>query len=145
MTSDTTIADVATKIASVTNRGAVTKTFTPSSSIQTYTIPAGYHNGSGKVTCDKAINGIKLEKKSVSHSAYAEVDGYGLSETVTLSVTFTNTPLYVYIYAVENTHASYSLNIQQPSLSGKTASITVSYSIGNGKTVSIKLYLVAIY
>ena len=34
----------------MTNQGAQTKTITPSSSTQTYTIPAGYHNGSGKVT-----------------------------------------------------------------------------------------------
>ena len=39
---------------SMTNNGAVTKTFTPSESSQSYTIPKGYHNGSGKVTC-KAI------------------------------------------------------------------------------------------
>ncbi|MBQ4060588.1 MAG: hypothetical protein IJD46_01050 [Bacilli bacterium] len=43
------------------NRGAVTATYTPSTSIQTYTIPAGYHNGSGKVTINAApvslING----------------------------------------------------------------------------------------
>lgn len=36
----------------MTNRGAQTKTFTPSGSKQTYTIPAGYHNGSGVVTCN---------------------------------------------------------------------------------------------
>ena len=36
------------------NNGAVSKTITPSSSSsQTYTIPAGYHNGSGKVTVSK--------------------------------------------------------------------------------------------
>ena len=34
----------------MTNRGAQTKSFTPSTSAQTYTIPSGYHNGSGKVT-----------------------------------------------------------------------------------------------
>lgn len=46
--------DYATQINTITNQGAVTKTFTPSGSSQSYTIPAGYHNGSGKVTC-KAI------------------------------------------------------------------------------------------
>lgn len=35
---------------SMTNRGAQTKTITPSASAQSYTIPAGYHNGSGKIT-----------------------------------------------------------------------------------------------
>lgn len=35
----------------MTNRGAVTKSINPGSS---YTIPAGYHNGSGKVTANTA-------------------------------------------------------------------------------------------
>lgn len=39
---------------SMTNNGAVSKTFTPSTSSQSYTIPAGYHNGSGKVTVNAA-------------------------------------------------------------------------------------------
>ena len=52
LTTSSTIADIATKISGVANRGAVSKTFTPSSSSQSYTIPKGYHNGSGKVTCN---------------------------------------------------------------------------------------------
>lgn len=38
------------------NKGAQTKTFTPNASSQSYTIPAGYHNGSGKVTCNAVSN-----------------------------------------------------------------------------------------
>jgi hypothetical protein len=34
----------------MTNQGAVSKSFTPSTSSQSYTVPAGYHNGSGIVT-----------------------------------------------------------------------------------------------
>lgn len=34
----------------MTNNGAVSKSFTPSTSAQSYTIPKGYHNGSGKVS-----------------------------------------------------------------------------------------------
>ena len=41
---------------SMTNQGAQTKTFSPSGSSQSYTIPAGYHNGSGKVTCNAVSN-----------------------------------------------------------------------------------------
>lgn len=36
------------------NNGAVSKSITPSTASQTYTIPAGYHNGSGKVTVAKS-------------------------------------------------------------------------------------------
>lgn len=39
---------------SMTNQGAKTASYTPSTAVQSYTIPAGYHNGSGKVTI-KAI------------------------------------------------------------------------------------------
>ena len=47
---------------SMANQGAQTKTITPSSSAQTYTIPAGYHNGSGKIT----INAIPSTYVSLS-------------------------------------------------------------------------------
>ena len=50
--SSTPFTDYATQINTITNQGAVTKTFTPSASSQSYTIPKGYHNGSGKVTCN---------------------------------------------------------------------------------------------
>lgn len=45
----------------MTNNGAVSKSFTPSTSSQSYTIPAGYHNGNGTITVAAAptslING----------------------------------------------------------------------------------------
>lgn len=50
--SSTPFTDYATQINTITNQGAQTKTFTPSTSSQSYTIPKGYHNGSGKVTCN---------------------------------------------------------------------------------------------
>lgn len=37
---------------SMANQGAKTHTFTPSGSQQTYNIPAGYHDGNGKVVCN---------------------------------------------------------------------------------------------
>ena len=45
---------------SMTNRGAINKTITPTSSQQSYTIPAGYHNGSGKVVVSAANVGTNL-------------------------------------------------------------------------------------
>lgn len=41
---------------SMVDRGAQTKTITPSASAQSYTIPAGYHNGSGKVSVPAVSN-----------------------------------------------------------------------------------------
>ena len=46
---------------SMTNNGAISKTITPSTSSQSYTVPKGYHDGTGKVTVNAAptslING----------------------------------------------------------------------------------------
>lgn len=47
-------ADVVSDIKGVANNGSVNKTITPSSTEQSYTIPKGYHSGSGKVICGKA-------------------------------------------------------------------------------------------
>lgn len=60
----------------MTNNGAVSKTITPSTSAQTYTIPAGYHNGSGKVTV-KATSGTY---KMVSGSYTIDSDNSSTSK-----------------------------------------------------------------
>ena len=41
---------------SMANQGAQNKTITPSASAQSYTIPAGYHNGSGKISVPAVSN-----------------------------------------------------------------------------------------
>ena len=68
--SNTAFTDYATQINTITNQGAVTKTFTPSTSSQSYTIPKGYHNGSGKVTC----NAITTKTQSVTNSGSASAN-----------------------------------------------------------------------
>ena len=60
---------------SMANNGAKTATYTPSTSVQTYTIPAGYHNGSGKIT----INAVP--SKYVDFSAGVTFFEKGVSET----------------------------------------------------------------
>lgn len=47
----------------MSDNGAVSKTFTPGASSQSYTIPVGYHNGSGKVTC----NAVTLKKEQQTY------------------------------------------------------------------------------
>ena len=49
----------------MTNRGAVSKTLDATTSNQSYTVPAGYHNGSGTVT-------IVLEEKSATPSTSSQ-------------------------------------------------------------------------
>lgn len=59
---------------SMANNGAVNKTITPSLSSQTYTIPAGYHNGSGKVTIAAAptslVDGDAVESNVLEGSTF---------------------------------------------------------------------------
>lgn len=50
---------------SMANQGAKTASYTPSTSVQTYTIPAGYHSGSGKIT----INAIPSKYVDLSAGA----------------------------------------------------------------------------
>ena len=54
----------------MTDNGAVTKSITPSTSSQTYTIPKGYHDGTGVVTVEAAptslINGDATEANVLS-------------------------------------------------------------------------------
>lgn len=47
-------ADVVADIEGVQNRGTVSKSITPSTTSQTYTIEKGYHSGSGKITVAKS-------------------------------------------------------------------------------------------
>lgn len=76
----------------MTNNGAVSKSFNPSSSAQNYIIPAGYHNGSGKVTLNAStITSKKSLSLYLSHRHYTSstcttdfnVQGYNkLSKTM---------------------------------------------------------------
>ena len=45
-----TFASVIATLGNIVNRGAVSQSITATTSTQTYTVPAGYHNGSGVVT-----------------------------------------------------------------------------------------------
>ena len=56
---DATAGDVTEIEGTMTNRGAVSKTLDATTSNQSYTVPAGYHNGSGTVS-------IVLEEKSAT-------------------------------------------------------------------------------
>lgn len=112
------------------NHGAVNKTFSPSSSAQSYQIPAGYHNGSGKVS----LNASDIVTKStlsyyLSHRHYKSytattdmsVQGYN-----TLSKTMSDTA---------NT-ASASIIGYKPD--GST--VTISTTIGNQSGINIAPY-----
>lgn len=68
---------------SMTDRGAQTKTITPSASAQSYTIPAGYHNGSGKVSVPAVSNltAANIKKGVVVGGVTGTWSGYVASAT----------------------------------------------------------------
>lgn len=65
----------------MSNRGAVSKTFTPGASEQSYTIPKGYHDGKGKVTC-KAVGSSYSNVKSGSVNITAKKESSWQAFTV---------------------------------------------------------------
>lgn len=88
----------------MTNQGAKTAAYNPSSSAQVYTIPAGYHNGSGKIT----FNGLKnilvadgisniqsygwIDSNCTLGASYDPIVKVGVGESVSLTIKFTTTP-----------------------------------------------------
>ena len=73
----------------MTNNGAISKTITPSASSQTYTIPAGYHNGSGKVTVNAAVpsSNFKCMISVSSRDGLYHYSAVSLDNSITLSST----------------------------------------------------------
>ena len=68
-------------------------TITPSSSAQTYTIPAGYHNGSGKVTVSAASASVGASLIKLQNST---------SDTISYTHKATNAIEYILIVGHQN-------------------------------------------
>lgn len=68
-TSTDLLDDLADEVASITNQGAVTATVQEG---DTYTIPAGYHNGSGTVSGVSGGGNYQLQSKSVTPTKSAQ-------------------------------------------------------------------------
>ena len=128
----------------MTNNGAVSKTMTANGS---YTIPAGYHNGSGKVT---------VNVSSSSGSSNNNIEAYAITNT-NPSVSFKRTDGAIKIWGYGTMTSSSCLGGQSPSLIafvgdryynsacwGSPSSTSLSLSISNGKLTGLPSELSAI-
>ncbi len=68
-----TFTDVISKLATITNQGAQTKSLNCGES---YAIPAGYHNGSGKITANSLASQTKVDSGKSAAVASAMLAGY---------------------------------------------------------------------
>lgn len=128
----------------MTNNGAVSKTMTANGS---YTIPAGYHNGSGKVT---------VNVSSSSGSSNNNIEAYAITNT-NPSVSFKRTDGAIKIWGYGTMTSSSGWGGQTTSLIafegdryyksaswGSPSSTSLSLSISNGKLTGLPSELSAI-
>lgn len=128
----------------MTNNGAVSKTMTANGS---YTIPAGYHNGSGKVT---------VNVSSSSGSSNNNIEAYAIANT-NPSVSFKRTDGAIKIWGYGTMTSSSGWGGQTTSLIafegdryyksaswGSPSSTSLSLSISNGKLTGLPSELSAI-
>jgi len=140
----TAYVDGAKLTGTMTNNGAVAKTMTANGS---YTIPAGYHNGSGKVT---------VNVSSSSGSSNNNVEAYAITNT-NPSVSFKRTDGAIKIWGYGTMTSSGGWGQQTTSLVafegdkyhkgaiyGSPSSTSLSLSISNGKLSGLPSGLTAI-
>lgn len=140
----TAYVDGAKLTGTMTNNGAVAKTMTANGS---YTIPAGYHNGSGKVT---------VNVSSSSGSSNNNVEAYAVT-TINPSVSFKRTDGAIKIWGYGTMTSSGGWGQQTTSLVafegdkyhkgaiyGSPSSTSLSLSISNGKLTGLPSGLTAI-
>lgn len=102
---------------SMTNRGAVSKSITPSASTQTYTIPKGYHNGSGKVTVAAQKNTLVKKQSFTCNGVEFKYLEFGK--------TLTSLP----VVCIQSTYSSSSTNPE--------ATLCSDFAWYNGSTTNI--------
>lgn len=127
------------------NNGAQNKTITPSSSTQTYTIPAGYHNGSGKVTVSGYGTKYTMGSKTASHDTLNSATAYLLASGVptNASVIVTGTIKSTATAAATTYYIDGGLpggEYGEVTIGAKTTDCTSTPNIGKAQMTSIRIY-----
>ena len=118
---------------SMTNRGAVSQTLSAGSS---YTIPVGYHNGSGKVTASSLSSqtSATAAASDILSGKTAWVNGSKITGSMT-SRTSSNTYLNAgESYTIPSGYHSGTGKVTANSLSGQTSGTATAADIASGKT-----------
>lgn len=117
----------------MTNNGAISKTITPSASAQSYTIPAGYHNGSGKVNVGAIPNPVWTGWKRLC-SLTAQSVNYNnpeISQTYDLGAEFAkyNTFIFRVVYGTNSSNSTPSRLYQDTFICTEKADDISSHTI----------------
>lgn len=120
------------------NNGAVSKTITPSTSSQSYTIPKGYHDGTGKVTVNAAptslINGDATAANVLSGKTFFSDSYTAKTGTMTNNGAKTATLNCGGSYTIPAGYHNGSGKVTANSLSSQTSATAAAADIANGKT-----------
>ena len=123
------------------NRGAVTRTIIPSTETQEYTIPEGYHNGTGKVTVSGAptslIDGDAIASEVLSGKKFF-VDSYtAKTGSMPNNGTVTKALNCGESYTIPKGYHSGSGKVSANSLASQTEADAVASNLLSGKTAYV--------
>lgn len=122
----------------MTDNGAVSKTITPSTSSQSYTIPKGYHDGTGKVTVNAAptslINGDATAANVLSGKTFFSDSYTAKTGTMTNNGAKTASLNCGGSYTIPAGYHNGSGKVTANSLSSQTSATAAAADIASGKT-----------
>lgn len=129
------------------NQGAVNKTITPSDSQQIYTIPAGYHNGNGKVTVGAAKSSGMTIKSLQNNRPAGAVTNNQTETNVVFDVSdfdsLTIQSLAAAVYSTSLSYVSFTVDGTEVKRISDTSASNIVISLAGASTLKISMVLVA--
>ena len=123
---------------SMTNNGSISKTITPSTNTQTYTVPKGYHDGTGIITVNAAptslINGDATAANVLSGKTFFSDSYTAKTGTLTINGAKTASLNCGGSYTIPAGYHNGSGKVTANSLSSQTSATAAAADIASGKT-----------